>query len=387
MAIVVIVLLLFQIVTQFVWLVEALKIVCPSLSRTSNFDYNSNSCSSYYSNCYGNNRRCKLSLYLLPKDIPFRADQIEILRILGKIDVQIDQFNVEEAKKEIEKYGGDPESVLDSYDSSNSADGRVTSVRIFEARIPGGSPCFLKEYLPIGLPFGRRELLTTRKLSSRFNELLKEKQENEDSDSDNSKRNSDDPFAPFPVLLGSLRPDARIEDYEFRKQWKQRFPRVAPPQKGNLWLVFQWDKTTFRTMKRYPPLPQIVEGLDYFNKDMRDKKRWRFVRKIMRKGLESLDYIHRSGFCHNSISSDSLWLTTTNQVEISDLAIKITDLGSAQRLVDLGPYGREGVMEDLYQLGFAFLELVISSFNDDNIGAQIARARLSKYYSIESFSL
>jgi hypothetical protein len=29
---------------------------------------------------------------------------------------------------------------------------------------------------------------------------------------------------------------------------------------------------------------------------------------MMRKGLESVDYLHRSGFCHNSMSAESLWV-------------------------------------------------------------------------------
>jgi len=29
---------------------------------------------------------------------------------------------------------------------------------------------------------------------------------------------------------------------------------------GSLWLVFKWDEFTFRSLKRYPPLPQIIEG-------------------------------------------------------------------------------------------------------------------------------
>lgn len=39
---------------------------------------------------------------------------------------------------------------------------------------------------------------------------------------------------------------------------------------------------------------------------------------------------------------------------------------------------RQAVLEDMYQLGFVFLELIVSSFNDDNAGSQIARYRGSK---------
>jgi len=37
----------------------------------------------------------------------------------------------------------------------------------------------------------------------------------------------------------------------------------------------------------------------------------------------------------------------------------------------------EGVVEDLYQLGLVFLELILSSFCDDNKGAIIARSYMS----------
>jgi len=380
------------------------------------------------------NRPRKLAeLFVLPKDIKFKPEQIEILRIIGKMDIQIDRSTFEEARKEIDRIS-DPEirQAMQQWDSPVKQ-GRATSVRVFEARIPGGTKCFLKEYLPIGLPFGRRELTTTRKLSARWNAKLNAFIEESAKDSTlrgnlddaiNNDYTQDSPFTaeasplntlmtslgdmsnmvedrsqppaergsspyavpttidglevpPFPTLLGSLRPDTSIESPTYRRQWAKRFPRSAPPTAGNLWLVFKWDEATFRAVKRYPPLPQIVEGLDYFRKDARDTKRWRFMRKIMRKALEAVDYLHRSGFCHNAVSAESLWLTTTNQLEIDALSVKFTDLGVSQRFADLGPYAREAAVEDLYQLGLVLLELVVSSFNDDSVGAQIARTRLT----------
>ena len=37
---------------------------------------------------------------------------------------------------------------------------------------------------------------------------------------------------------------------------------------------------------------------------------------------------------------------------------------------------REGTMEDMYRLGLVFLELILASFSDDNVGATAARKRL-----------
>jgi hypothetical protein len=128
----------------------------------------------------------------------------------------------------------------------------------------------------------------------------------------------------------------------------------------------------------FPSLPQVVEGLDYFRKDQRTLKRWRFIRRIMRSSLEMIDFFHRNGYAHNAVSSESMWMTTTNQQEIDQLKVIITDLGACQRFVDLGPIARDCAMEDMYQLGFVFLELILASFSDDSTGAQMARAKIGE---------
>lgn len=312
------------------------------------------------------------SCRLIPKDISFEANQIEITKVLGKIEVLVDKSSLEEIHYELEKLGDETakKAYLKWLQSSYSPERKaVTSVRIFEARIPGGNRCYVKEYLPIGYLFGRRELAASRKLISRWNEL------SDSTESSTSPINS--PFPPVPILLGSLRTDERISDPSFRRRWMKLFPKAPPPGEGNLWLVFRWDESTFRTLRTFPNLPQIIEGLDYFNKASRTNKRWRFIRKILRKSLEALDYIHRSGYTHNALSSDSMWLTTTDQLQIRSLDVRITDLGSSQKVSELGPYARTQIMEDLYQLGFIFLTLIIACFCDrNNDGAMEARAIL-----------
>lgn len=96
----------------------------------------------------------------------------------------------------------------------------------------------------------------------------------------------------------------------------------------------------------------------------------------MRRSLEALEILHRSGYSHNALSTESMWLTSTNQQNINTVSVKLADLGSCQKLDELGPAAKEAVFEDLYQLGFIFLELIISSFSDDNLGAQYARSLL-----------
>ena len=309
---------------------------------------------------------------LVPRDITFDAGQIEIVRVLGKIDVVVDKQTLDDAKRELEKSGDKPDRLRSLDDLS----GRATSVRVFEgtprtssrntsfpslipgtpgtatntsfhdsltlihdshlyldsdpppyppriyptARIPGGNKCYLKEYLPIGMSFGSRELAATRKLVAKWNEM--------------DKPSSETP--PFPILLGSLKTDERIENAEFRERWSKRFPRTRPPERGNIWLIFKWDSSAFRSIKTFPPLPQVVEGLDYFRKEERLVKRWRFIRKMMRSGLEALDFVHRSGYCHSSVSSESLWMTTTNQQDLNELTLCITNLGTCQKFTELG---------------------------------------------------
>jgi hypothetical protein len=178
-------------------------------------------------------QRLPTTTQAIPRDLVFDASQIEIIRVLGKIDVMVDKQTLDEAGRA----AGDLERVRASVDGG----GRATSVRVFEARIPGGNRCFLKEYLPIGLSFGLRELAASRKLAAKWNELEK-------------------PVTvppPFPILLGSLKTDERIENAAFRERWAQRFPRTRPPERGNVWLIFKWDASAFRAINTYPRLPQV----------------------------------------------------------------------------------------------------------------------------------
>ena len=290
------------------------------------------------------------------------------MKVLGKIEVLVDKQILEELLLEFDRLGDvSAKQAFQEWISLNRNMKKVTSVRIFEARIPGGNRCFIKEYLPVGYLFGKRELSASRKLTMRWNE-----------------RNNDNAmsFPPIPILLGSLRTDERILDPMFRKRWSRMFPTASPPAKGNLWVLFRWDESTFKTFRSFPAIPQVIEGFDYFNKNARIEKRWRFIRKIIRKSLEAVDFLHRSGYCHNSLSSDSMWLTTTDQLEYNILDVRITDLGSSQKMSELGPYARAQMMEDIYQLGFISLQLVISSFCDrNNLGAREARAILGKLAS------
>jgi serine/threonine protein kinase len=328
-------------------------------------------------------RRC------VSRGVTFDAGDIEVTRLLGKIDVALNDKLVEDTKRELLRTED-----KDSYEALNSwvnkfqkLASQTTLVRIFEAKLVKNGyenkRVFLKEYLPIGLYFGRRELSTSKYLTDRFNEYQQQ---------GGLSYVKNDSELLVPKLLGSLKTDERIENLEFRARWSNKFQRSKPPEKGCLWLIFDWDEASFKSFKYFAPLPQVVEGFDYFRPTERLNKRWNFIRKIFKKTLESLDFLHRNSLCHNAISGDSIWLSTTNQIEIEKLYVKITDLGSTQKFSEYrsslsdarSSDARNAALEDLYQLGFVFLELIINSFCDDNIGARKIRAKLAgKEYKID----
>mmetsp|Transcript_3131 Transcript_3131/g.2780 ORF Transcript_3131/g.2780 Transcript_3131/m.2780 type:complete len:423 (-) Transcript_3131:93-1361(-) len=300
-----------------------------------------------------------------------------LIRPFGVSNLPANHLNNNDKNKK--SLSDESESLFDSWNSPQYDSSRVTSVRVYEGRLitPNGRTssdkrCYLKEFLPIGLPFGKNELYIIRKLTNKWNNI----QMNQDEDSIKLKRRSsvyNDTTPPFPRLIGSMYSDETIESMEFRQKWRRRFPGVKPPESDNLWLFFEWDEHTFRTMRSFAPLPQVIEGLDYFNKINRINKRWLFMKKVLRKCLESVDFLHTSGYCHNAISIQSLWMSTTIQQQINNIKIQITDLGACRKLSDDMLYARAEMIEDYYQLAFVFLEFVISSFCDDNMGARKAR--------------
>ena len=236
-------------------------------------------------------------LHMLPKDIDFRADQLEVRRLIGKLDFILDERTLDEARQEVELYSS-------SYNQSEISralksiarlrkNDRVTSTRLFEARMVGGIRVYLKEFLPIGLAFGRRELKVVRTLTKRWNNLKilsigndskdtpvpnpdpevnsfygriqasartlgtgesmseafmrGEEKVNENKDEEYMENmpvssllsvineemfyNGDD-SAPFPLLLGSLRADSRVESAEFIERWTKQMPLTQPPAAG-----------------------------------------------------------------------------------------------------------------------------------------------------------
>lgn len=347
---------------------------------------------------YGKIESSALLAYI-PRDTILNFSNIEIIRVLGKIDLEIisniknkgnnDKFDNSAFTNEI------PGAENWDFNSPRPINNdRETSIRLYEGLVTLNTDdtqprskikCFLKEILPYGSPFGTNELLVTKKLTSIWNKY----QNDTIWETDGKKKKTaiySNTNPPFPILIGSLKSDASIESVEFRRMWRSKFPRTVLPEVGNLWTVFKWEEAcSFNSMRRYPALPQVIEGLDYFNKGVRVTKRWKFVRKSLRHSLESIDFIHSNGYCHNAVNIQSMWMTTTNQLQYNNLSIQIADLGSCQRLADLdydtsppsssiAINARKATLEDFYQLAFVFLEFIMASFIDDNgSGARYVR--------------
>jgi hypothetical protein len=325
---------------------------------------------------------------VIPRDVVLNVSNIDITRVLGKIELEVALFQGGQRQRKPssrESIPGAEDWGLDGVFASQSrSDTRETSLRLYEGLVflsgnrSNAIRCYFKEVLESGSDFGANELSVTRKLTNVWNKYQNESMWEGKKKTLIYKHQ----FPPFPTLVGTFISDESIESTEFRRLWRSRFPRNPFPSPGNRWLAFRWDESSFKSMRRFPSLPQLVEGLDYFRPAQRADKRWLFVRCCLRHALESLDFLHTHGYSHNSVNIQSIWLSTTDEQERrrrpGSLRAVLADLGSCQKL-QLGDarFARVAVLEDFYQLAFVFLEFVIASFVDDNAkGARAVRAMI-----------
>jgi len=313
----------------------------------------------------------------------FQYGEIELIKFLGRINM---------VKSTIDK-------------GNNNDDNVATTIRLFEARIVSNPPkmgergqrVYIKEYSVDGIKYGRKERKAITKISKnerekekqKINQMIQkselEQQDNEvnpeifefqakelEKDNNNSSTfplplllNYTAPVPPVPQLLGILKVDDRVEDSQFQSQWSRKFPRLQLPQKGFMVLVYNWDSATFRTLSRFPKLPQIIQGFEYFSEERRIKRRYNFISKMIQKILIVISKIHNSGYCHGALTSESIWLTTSNQLEIDQLDVQVADWSNSIALKSVGPDARLLIHEDIYQLGFLLLEIIFASFAND----------------------
>lgn len=163
----------------------------------------------------------------IPEIAKLNPGQIDVLKFLGKIDLQMDKETVQQLQRKIADTGD--KDLLDTFREQfgkvSSELIRLTSVRVFEISLSGDGRYFGKEFMPAGYFYGKQELSVTRKLTAKFNSSL-------------SIGNTSERACPFPTLIGYFRTDERIQSTEFQVAWANRFPRLSSPSKVNLFTVF-----------------------------------------------------------------------------------------------------------------------------------------------------
>ena len=297
---------------------------------------------------------------------------IAFVRALGKVEIDVDDGLLADAAQELLRMG-ETELIMQPPDKGNSA-GKLTSVRLFEGLIKkDNTRVLVKEFLPIGFSLGQREQKTTKQLTEKWNGFqsnLEEKDNYEELQSYQVK-----PF--FPIYVGSLRTTKEIERYDYQSKWVSKFPFTKPPERGHMWVLYLWDEASYKNLRYYPLIPQTIDLRDYFRPKVLLLKKRNFILKVMQRSLQALNYLHRSGYSHNAVLTPSIWLSTFNDKDVDELYVKLTDLGATQRFPSAEEKGKY-IQEDLYQLGFVFLELIASSFSDNNLGARTARRAIAK---------
>lgn len=190
---------------------------------------------------------------------------------------------------------------------------------------------------------------------------------------------------PVATLLGSFITDESFERVSFADAWRNRFPKSpTPPRAGAPFLVFRWEGMQTGLTCAVEGDKDIDPGTRLLNNWFPGnlvKRKASYVRAFMKQALQALLYLHASGgIVHRSMGLASIMVNTTEYRLASTLQVKIRDLGFAKpvsQLVgvkDLDKARKAGAAspaeiakyyfaDDIYALGYAFLELVFSVFS------------------------
>lgn len=244
-------------------------------------------------------------------------------------------------------------------------------VRLYYARCIARNPLLynarvlLKEFLPSGLEFSVNE-------AEAYKRLYESKGET----------NINPNEVPVATLLGSFLADDSFNSLSFAANWAARFPRSPkPPTPGSPFLVFRWEGN--QTAAQLPAA--LARGdspggrfLDRFLwPKAAARKRWLFLRVLMKKSLLALYYLHSAGLVHRSIGCNSLLLNTLELRLVGDLEVKLCDFGFSKAVTDLlsgaemdkakkagaispAEISANFFSEDVYSLGYTFCELCFS---------------------------
>lgn len=244
------------------------------------------------------------------------------------------------------------------------------AIRLYDARIIETYPSLynarvmLKEFLPPALELGVTE-------AEAYNILY-----SADVDPDLDE-------IPVASLLGTFLTDEAFSSLSFAASWRQRFPQSPiPPAPEAPFMVFRWEGLqTAMTVATKPQVEKAPENwlASFLVTDVRDEKA-RYIRSFMLRSIDALIYLHtRAALVHRSIGLASLMVNTTDWREAPNLLVKLRDFGFAKPVSSLAQ-GRElerarraeaftpadiaafYFAEDIYALGYAFVELIFSAF-------------------------
>eukprot|EP00904_Undaria_pinnatifida_P003714 jgi/Undpi1/13343/HiC_scaffold_8.g03002.m1 len=281
----------------------------------------------------------------------YEANELQLQRFIGELGfVEITDWEYNRKTSPI-----DPETPSRTLNSSG------TTVRLFEARTYTNARVVLKEFLPKALRLAYREL--------EINERLLDAWEG---------RNGATGRPPVLSLMGSLVADESFKSRKFLEGWISKFPSLSVPATGSVWLVYRWEG--LYTFASFPTAKQETEFFDVLNPSLKAKRRAAFVKEMVRGAASALAFMHEAGVVHRSLGAPSLRINTLDERYPKQLEVLLSDFGFSSRLSEIDdetirrasssgattPFAVSDFLfrEDLYSLGYVFLELVFGAFCD-----------------------
>eukprot|EP00903_Cladosiphon_okamuranus_P015363 g14189.t1 len=285
---------------------------------------------------------------------------MSLLRTFEASELQLQRFIGELGFIEITDWEYDRQtSPVDPSTPSRTLNPSGTTVRLFEARTYGNAKVVLKEFLPKALKLAYREIEINDRLLDAW-----------------ESKNGPGGRPPVLALMGSLVADESFKSRRFLEQWVSKFPSLSVPAIGSVWLVYRWEG--LYTFASFPTAKQETEFFDAFNPTSRTKRRAAFVKEMMRGAANALAFMHEAGVVHRSLGAPSLRVNTLDERYPRQLEVLLSDFGFASRLSEIddetirrasssgatSPFAVSDFLfrEDLYSLGYVFLELVFGAF-------------------------
>ncbi|CAM9580752.1 unnamed protein product [Discosporangium mesarthrocarpum] len=280
----------------------------------------------------------------------FEANEIQLQSYIGELGfMEITDW----------EYYGRKTSPIDPSTPSRTINTSGPTVRLFEGRTYTTDRVLLKEFMPKAAGLAQNEIEIFQRLVGAW-----------------EARYALQGRPPVMALLGSLLADENFRSRSFIEKWVSKFPSLELPQAGNTWLVYRWEGLF--TFASFPWAKQEGEFFDRFNVNAKEERRVKFVREMMRGAVESLAFMHEAGVAHRSLGSPSLRISTVDERFPQQLEVLLSDIGFSTPVTELDEdtmhrarkFGATSTLEvadfllreDLYSLGYVFLELVFSSF-------------------------